>query len=308
MARPDDKAVLYTIKRDGLKDVVDEIWGWDEKTHRGFHETWMVDHASTTEILEIHGEIVGFITCDIDAERVFLKLVCIASTWQGFGLGKRLVIAAQKLAVSLRVPLELSVLDGNRARSLYERCNFGVERIEKPRTFMQWPYQLSVAHDSSVALRRLTEADTATLHEMVSVESVEQWWGKHDEKRVKHKMIEIRNASAFGIEVDGTLSGYIQFYQELDDDFRFGSIDLFLADSLQGHGFGPAVIESVSRFLFDKCNHHRITIDPATTNLHGIRAYEKAGFRTIGTMRQYWRDRTGKRQDALFMDRLSEES
>ena len=39
--------------------------------------------------------------------------------------------------------------------------------------------------------------------------------------------------------------------------------------------------------------HHRLTIDPAAENAAAIRCYERAGFRRVGVMREYWRDGDG---------------
>jgi hypothetical protein len=44
----------------------------------------------------------------------------------------------QAIAAARGVPLELSVLDGNRARELYLRLGFVVTRVVPPRTRMAW--------------------------------------------------------------------------------------------------------------------------------------------------------------------------
>jgi aminoglycoside 6'-N-acetyltransferase len=56
-------------------------------------------------------------------------------------------------------------------------------------------------------------------------------------------------------------------------------------------------------YLIDERGHHRITIDPATSNAAAIRAYEKAGFVRVGVMRDYERDVDGGGwHDALLME------
>jgi aminoglycoside 6'-N-acetyltransferase len=53
----------------------------------------------------------------------------------------------------------------------------------------------------------------------------------------------------------------------------------------------------------DERGHHRITIDPAAANAAAIRAYEKAGFRTVGVLRSYERDPDGTGwHDGLLME------
>lgn len=297
-----DADEVFAIKRDGLKSVVDDIWGWDDYQQREWHDKWMIDQAQSCEIVEIHKEIVGFITIDLNKDHVFLGLVCLAKAWQGFGLGRLLVDAAQRLAVARNQPLDLSVLDGNQARRLYERCGFGVEKVEAPRTFMRWPYQLS---HGNVVLRRIEASDTDRLTEILSDSSVSQWWGPHPRERVVKEIIEDNESSRFAITLDGKVEGYIQMYLECETDYRFACVDLFVSAESQGKGLGPAAIEALAEFAFTKCGQHRMTIDPASENEYAIRAYEKAGFQTIGTVRQYWLDtRNNTWKDCHFMDRV----
>jgi aminoglycoside 6'-N-acetyltransferase len=60
----------------------------------------------------------------------------------------------------------------------------------------------------------------------------------------------------------------------------------------------------VAGYLFDVRGHHRLTIDPAASNHRAIRAYEKAGFRPVGVMRQYELGANGRFHDGLLMDLL----
>jgi aminoglycoside 6'-N-acetyltransferase len=79
------------------------------------------------------------------------------------------------------------------------------------------------------------------------------------------------------IEVDGAVAGLIQFYEELDPNYKHASIDLFIDPALRGRGLGPEAIRRVARRLIAEHGHHRITIDPAADNAAAIRSYEKAG-------------------------------
>ena len=53
--------------------------------------------------------------------------------------------------------------------------------------------------------------------------------------------------------------------------------------------------------------HHRVTIDPAVENPAAVRAYEKAGFKPVGVLPEYWTDPSGVRHDGLLMDLLASE-
>ena len=59
--------------------------------------------------------------------------------------------------------------------------------------------------------------------------------------------------------------------------------------------------------LFEDRGHHRIVIDPNAANAHAIHAYEKVGFRRVGTLRQYeWHPDRGW-TDGLLLDLLRDE-
>jgi aminoglycoside 6'-N-acetyltransferase len=63
----------------------------------------------------------------------------------------------------------------------------------------------------------------------------------------------------------------------------------------------------LARYLFEHRGHHRITIDPAAANQRAIRCYQKAGFQSIGVMRQYERSSDGRFHDGLLMDLIRDD-
>jgi aminoglycoside 6'-N-acetyltransferase len=111
----------------------------------------------------------------------------------------------------------------------------------------------------------------------------------------------------YAIERDGRLVGAIQSAEETDPEFRHAAIDLFLDDTAQGQGVGPAAIRVLARKLIDEDGHHRITIDPAASNEAAIRCYSKAGFKPVGITRQSERGPDGTWHDGLLMDLLADE-
>lgn len=113
-------------------------------------------------------------------------------------------------------------------------------------------------------------------------------------------------ATRWTIEVDGAVAGMVQFTEESEPKYRHASIDLFVDPSLQGRGVGTKAVKRVARHLTEERSHHRITIDPATDNVAAIRAYEKAGFKSVGVMRQSERDADGGGwHDSLLMELLA---
>src|SRR5712691_10868508 len=96
--------------------------------------------------------------------------------------------------------------------------------------------------------------------------------------------------------------------EELTPKYRHATIDLFLDPALHGRGLGTEAVRQVVRHLIEDRDHHRITIDPATTNLAAIRTYEKVGFKPVGVMRSYERDADGGGwHDGLLMELLAGE-
>ena len=59
-----------------------------------------------------------------------------------------------------------------------------------------------------------------------------------------------------------------------------------LSEHVRGHGLGTDAVRTMARHLVHDRGHRRLVIDPAADNHAAIRAYEKAGFRAVGVMRQ----------------------
>lgn len=72
------------------------------------------------------------------------------------------------------------------------------------------------------------------------------------------------------------------------------------------HGYGTEATRIILRFAFREANLHRVELEVLDFNRRAQRAYEKAGFRLIGTRRQAL-FRKGAYHDALLMDILADE-
>jgi len=138
-----------------------------------------------------------------------------------------------------------------------------------------------------LVLRPLTEADEAPLLRIHATPEVARWWDLPEDG---FPWTDDREASRMTVVFDGAVVGMIQFWEELTPKYRHATMDLFLDPSMHGRGLGAEVVRRVVRHLIDDRGHHRITIDPATSNAVAIRTYEKVGFRPVGIMRRYERD------------------
>lgn len=152
-----------------------------------------------------------------------------------------------------------------------------------------------------VVLRPLAAADTAGLRAMHCAPEVARWWGAMDDRFPEHDDPE---STRFAILEDGELAGMAQYGEEQEPDYRYAWIDLFLAPEHQGRGLGVDTVRTLADHLVHDRGHHRVTIDPAAENVAAVRAYAKAGFEAIGTMRRAWRDPEGHWRDVLLMERV----
>ena len=150
-------------------------------------------------------------------------------------------------------------------------------------------------------------ADEETFGAILREPEVATWWGAYSPERVRADLFDDEETVTFAIEVDGDVIGLITYWDEQEPDYRHAGIDIALTTRRQGEGLGSEAIAVLARHLFEERGHHRLTIDPASTNTRAIRAYEKVGFRPVGVMRQYERGLDGTWHDALLMDLLRDE-
>jgi aminoglycoside 6'-N-acetyltransferase len=169
---------------------------------------------------------------------------------------------------------------------------------------------LPVLQVERMTLRPIEDTDLDALVAIIQSPGVREWWWEADDpERLRAGFREDAEAeSAFAIEVDGELAGWLGFHEETDPGYKHAGIDISLAPGAQGRGLGPVVIRTVIRWLADERGHHRFSIDPSARNDRAIRAYESVGFKRVGVLRGYERGADGPGfHDGLLMDLLIEE-
>ena len=159
-------------------------------------------------------------------------------------------------------------------------------------------------HGDRVVLRPLAVEHVRVLAELGGDPEVARWWPGIDEPYLRE---ERAAGLSFAVVFDGEVAGMIQFYEELDDEFRHAGMDLFLGAPFRDRGLGGDTVRTMARYLIGERGHHRLVIDPAADNERAIRCYEKVGFRRVGIMREYWRDPDGVQRDGLLLDLLASE-
>jgi aminoglycoside 6'-N-acetyltransferase len=161
----------------------------------------------------------------------------------------------------------------------------------------------------SVILVPMRDEHVERLVAILAEPSVERWWPSTDDAGRRRHLEPEEDVIGFAVlaRPGRDVIGYLQTAEETDPDFRHAGIDLFLTGDRQGRGHGPDAIRTAIRWLIAERGHHRITIDPAADNAQAIRAYEKVGFRRVGTLRRYQRFADGTWRDGLLMELLAEE-
>jgi aminoglycoside 6'-N-acetyltransferase len=150
----------------------------------------------------------------------------------------------------------------------------------------------------------MTAADAAALRRIHELPEIVRWWGAPSDDFPWDEP----QSTRWVVEVDGAVAGLVQFFEELEPEYRHATIDLFIDPALHGRGVGTEVLRRVVEYLTVERGHHRLTIDPAADNAAAIRVYEKVGFKPVGVMRHYERDADGAGwHDGLLMDLLASE-
>lgn len=125
------------------------------------------------------------------------------------------------------------------------------------------------------------------------------WWGPLDDGFPWEEP----EAERFTVLLDGRVAGMIEAHEEREPDYPAVEVDVFLDAALRGRGIGPDVMRTLARHLTEDRGHHRIFLGVNVHNARAIRAYEKAGMRTVGRMRLAGRDyRTGRFEDEYLME------
>jgi aminoglycoside 6'-N-acetyltransferase len=111
----------------------------------------------------------------------------------------------------------------------------------------------------------------------------------------------------YTVLLEGEVIGCAQWYEHTEPMYRHAGVDLFLDPAFHGQGLGTEVVRVVCAHLIDDHDFHRIVIDPEVENEVAIACYRSVGFRPVGVMRQYQRDRLGVWKDGLLLDLLADD-
>jgi aminoglycoside 6'-N-acetyltransferase len=170
------------------------------------------------------------------------------------------------------------------------------------------PRPLPTLRGARVVLRPGRPEDFAALRATFDAPEVSHWWPDATDDDIERQLANgDPDVDVWVVELNGSVVGMIQAYEESDPMYRHAGIDIVLHPDAQGRGIGPEAIRLLVRHLLVDRDHHRIVIDPNAANARAIRAYEKVGFRQVGILREYeWHADRGW-TDGVLMDLLRDE-
>src|SRR5690606_2488325 len=87
---------------------------------------------------------------------------------------------------------------------------------------------------------------------------------------------------------------------------RSAEVAIILDKPYWGRGLGTEALRLLVRYAFTEVNLHRLHLSVHAFNPRAIRAYEKVGFRRVGTLREAV-FRAGRWHDVVLMDLLQRE-
>jgi aminoglycoside 6'-N-acetyltransferase len=152
-----------------------------------------------------------------------------------------------------------------------------------------------------ITFRPLQRSDFPLLQKWLAAPHVLAWWNERFdmfslEAKYGPSIDGNEPIHVYVIEHDGAEIGWIQWYRwrdfsahanQLGADASSAGIDLAIGEiEMTGRGVGPAVIrEFGAKYIFVSGDIDGIVADPATINLRSVRAFEKAGFKVVRTVR-----------------------
>jgi len=153
----------------------------------------------------------------------------------------------------------------------------------------------------TISFRSLGRSDFSLLQGWLAARHVAVWWNERfDAESLEAKYgprIDGREPiHVYLIQNESVPIGWIQWYRwrdfkvhadRLGADLCSAGIDLAIGEiHMTGRGLGPVVIrEFAANYIFTNVEICAIVADPATKNLRSVRAFQKADFKIVNTVR-----------------------
>src|SRR6516225_8400248 len=119
-ATPADSEFCFQLHKAAMGDYITAIWGWDEQRQRDHHARSF--NPGRWQIITAGGTDIGMIDVEYRPAEIYLSRIEVHPSYQGHGVGTRLIGALIDEAARNGQDLVLEVLTVNRrAQALYRR-------------------------------------------------------------------------------------------------------------------------------------------------------------------------------------------
>lgn len=117
---PADSESCFQLHKAAMGEIIAAIWGWDEQVQREYHDRAF--SQGSWKIITADGADIGMLSVQRRPAEIYLARIEIHPSYQGQGIGARLISALIDEAAQGGQYLALDVFDLNhRARALYQR-------------------------------------------------------------------------------------------------------------------------------------------------------------------------------------------
>lgn len=144
-------------------------------------------------------------------------------------------------------------------------------------------------------LRPITEADTDNIVRWRNLESVKRNLYARDEVTREshlqwlHTQVQTGRCVQYILECPEGDIGTV-FIKNIDNFHKKGEYGIFIGEeAARGKGYGRRATEQMLRIAFEELDLNRVSLHVFEENIPGIRAYQHAGFKTEGILRDDFR-------------------
>ena len=149
-----------------------------------------------------------------------------------------------------------------------------------------------------------SEADIPAIMEVERMPGFEEFVGRWDEAQHREELAK-PNVRYFVLRRGESVDGFAILQGVGNSDGRVHLKRIAVRNA--GSGDGSALLRQTLRVLYATTDTNRVDLDVYKTNDRARRAYEKAGFVTEGTLREFHRNPDGSFADMWLMSILRRE-
>ncbi len=119
----EDINFTFLVKKLSTKNLIDEIWGWNEDFQIGYHNKNF--SPQKTKIIYIENVKIGFIVIEKCQDRALIENIMLLPEYQNRGIGTKIILDLIENTEAKVKHVELQVLKKNvNAKRLYKKIGF----------------------------------------------------------------------------------------------------------------------------------------------------------------------------------------